>query len=323
MTQLYTDPSGRASTDRHAIEGPCPNCGDPTQSNYCPSCGQRRTERRVSLRRMLAEVLEDQLSVNAALPRTLKALLFQPGRLSREYLAGRIQRYIPPFRLYLGASVVFFLLLSISMRDIPLNVSDELAADSAGRAPGQDSSRGLNVRVSGVQRDTTRTAADSTGPYLWGDGLDLGMPVPALDTLLAHRLDVLRRMPPEQALRIFMGEVVSNAPTAVFLLLPVFALLLKLLYIRRKRYYVEHFVFGLHTHAFMFLMFSAMLVGDVPWVQLPAMLWMLVYFFLAMKRFYQQGVIRTFLKYVILGQVYMIVVSFGVALLLVGALLLA
>lgn len=81
--------------------------------NFCANCGQRNTTRLVSVHRMAAEALEDQFSLNSALPRTLIGLLFRPGFLTREYLAGRITRYIPPFRLYLVASLVFFALFPL------------------------------------------------------------------------------------------------------------------------------------------------------------------------------------------------------------------
>ncbi|MBW3629148.1 MAG: DUF3667 domain-containing protein [Gemmatimonadetes bacterium] len=56
---------------------------------------------------MAAEGIQDQLSLGAELPVTLAALLFRPGHLTREYLAGRIVRYAPPLRLYLVASLAF------------------------------------------------------------------------------------------------------------------------------------------------------------------------------------------------------------------------
>ena len=78
--------------------------------------------------------------------------------------------------------------------------------------------------------------------------------------------------------------MLEYAPHMVFVLLPVFALLLKLLYIRRRRYYAEHFVFALHVHAFMFVMMTLIVV--LPWdiLNLPILLWIAVYIWLAMKR---------------------------------------
>ncbi|HEX8242894.1 MAG TPA: DUF3667 domain-containing protein, partial [Longimicrobium sp.] len=99
-------------TERRTPDRPCMNCGDPTPGNFCRNCGQRKVEVHVSLGRMLLEALDDQFSLNSALPRTIGALMLRPGHLTREYMTGRIARYIPPFRLYLVTSVAFFLALS-------------------------------------------------------------------------------------------------------------------------------------------------------------------------------------------------------------------
>ena len=52
---------------------------------------------------------EDLTHADSRLWRTLAALLFKPGHLTREFLAGRRARYLPPVRLYLVLSVLFFL----------------------------------------------------------------------------------------------------------------------------------------------------------------------------------------------------------------------
>src|SRR5690606_30196862 len=102
----------RRATRWRSPDEPCLNCGDSTPGRFCPTCGQRKAEVLVSVRTLLADVLEDQLVLNRALPRTLSALLFRPGLLTEEYVRGRIVRYIAPFRLYLVSSVLFFLLMS-------------------------------------------------------------------------------------------------------------------------------------------------------------------------------------------------------------------
>src|SRR5690606_10736791 len=135
MTDPATTPpaAGPGVKSGAQITGPCPNCGDPTEGNYCPNCGQKRVHRRVSLRRMLAEVLEDQFALDSTLPRTLGSLLFRPGHLSSEYVGGRVNRYVPPFRLYLASSVLFFLLLTFFIRDVRINTGDQ------DQAPARDS----------------------------------------------------------------------------------------------------------------------------------------------------------------------------------------
>jgi hypothetical protein len=258
---------------------------------------------------MLAEVIEDQLSLNAALPRTLRALLLHPGLLSTEYLDGRIQRYIPPFRLYLVSSVVFFLLLSL--------------------LSGQPGT-GI-VKFDGeVVVDTTRSVTEliqraDTAPDGTPIKRDLRLHTgwERLDTLAIRRMRELLALPPGQLFRKLFAVFLQRAPTAVFLVLPLYALLLQLLFFRRRRYYVEHFVFALHTHAFVFVLFTIMLIGmRLPLIGPLLIMWQFVYGFLALKRYYGQGRFITLLKYGLLGVMYSVVFGLGLLSTVVVALLL-
>lgn len=113
---------------------------------------------------------------------------------------------------------------------------------------------------------------------------------------------------------------VSRIPTAMFLLLPLFALLLKLLYARREWYYAEHVVFALHTHAFAFFVFSLVLLAYV-WpgasegMQLGAIqgagLVLPLYFLLAQKRVYGQSWPKTLAKASLLGLGYGLLLTAG------------
>jgi hypothetical protein len=119
-------------------------------------------------------------------------------------------------------------------------------------------------------------------------------------------------MPRREALRTLLEALEENAPIGVFVMMPLFALILKLLYVRHKRFYVEHFVFALHTHAFAFLTGTVVLLSNSDTVQGLAMIWLMIYLFFALKRVYGQGIIRTFTKYVVLGFAYSVLLIFGV-----------
>ena len=127
------------------------------------------------------------------------------------------------------------------------------------------------------------------------------------------------------ALRSFLEGALQHFPTVIFLLLPIYALLLKLIYIRRDWYYTEHLVFGLHTHAFAFFVFTMILLlssigGTLNGIVNIALLLLLpIYSFAALYVVYQQGWIRTLLKMFLLGVMYFFVVIVGVVLALVFA----
>lgn len=299
----------------------CRNCGDPTVGNFCPTCGQRKADVRVSLHRLILEVLDDQLSLNSALPRTLVALLFQPGRLTAEYVRGRIARYVQPFRLYLVSSVIFFVLLTF-VGNVQIERSaqaiDGIGADSAAAALPDSAT----LARAGLSRDSLAAAitrANETRRFVreraeWRDNVNLKTYVPAIDRRVDRKLDQLALMEPRQALQTVMNDLLERGPLIIFLLLPLFAGFMKLIYIRSGRYYVEHFIFALHTHAFVFVLFAVLLVAPTGWLAPLIFTWMMLYFLLAMRRVYRQGWIKTSVKYFLLFNLYMIAFAIAVSL---------
>ena len=336
------------------IHEPCLNCGDTTPGRYCRACGQRKGEVRVSMRRLVAEVLEDQLSINSALPRTLAALFLHPGRLTAEYSRGRIASFIAPFRLYLVASLLFFLVASVASRfglSADITIDGRTPAEASGDTTALAETSGDIAPLAETSGDTL-AAADTTGgdgiaaaaapavdsvavsggqgrsrrPMIgvtlsqddldadsidWASRIHTGIPV--IDDMIAARAESMRRMEPMDAIRQIVRGTIEYAPVAMFVMLPVFALLLQVMYIRSKRYYVEHFVFALHYHAFAFLIFTVIIV--LPDVLRPALLliWLYLYLPIALKRVYGQGVPVTLVKWLVISSVYSVLVAIGMA----------
>lgn len=84
----------------------CLNCGAVLAGEFCHRCGQKSEPRVLPVRQMAAGLADDLLSLDSRIVRTLRGLLFRPGSLTTEYLAGRRVGYVPPFRLYLMVSAV-------------------------------------------------------------------------------------------------------------------------------------------------------------------------------------------------------------------------
>jgi hypothetical protein len=311
---------GWGNRARTTPDRPCLNCGDPALGWYCPTCGQRKADVRISLRRMLMEVLDDQLSFNSTLPRTLGALFFRPGHLTREYVQGRIVRYIPPFRLYLVSSLVFFLILPLIADPQQLSLGEETQAraDSIRAVRLADSVLLAHARTAGedtvpLVRAVKRTPRPAQGTIQFGPKPEQ---VPNLIKPVARRMKAtearLNSMPRSEALRTLAEAFEENAPVGVFVMMPLFALILKLLYVRKKRFYVEHFVFALHVHAFVFLVGTVLMLSRWEWLTAVTGVWFLLYLFLALKRVYGQGIIRTSFKFCLLGISYSFLLIFGV-----------
>jgi hypothetical protein len=183
--------------------------------------------------------------------------------------------------------------------------------------------------------DTTTAAGEPRAPRTIGELLDipsdgwqsnLTTGVAAVDVVLTRRARELLQMTPRQALERTVGNFLGYIPTVMFVLLPVFALMLKLLYVRRRRFYAEHFVFLLHVHAFVYMIFAALLVMrgvfTLPtWLALSALLWVGIYIFVAMRRVYGQGRGITLVKYWLLGLGYILILAFSVPVALMISLL--
>jgi hypothetical protein len=92
----------------------CPNCGAPREDAFCSHCGQSDRVYMRSVVSLAKDMIVDQLELDSRLFRTVRALLFEPGRLTREFVANRRARYVSPVRLYLAISVVFFFVLSLT-----------------------------------------------------------------------------------------------------------------------------------------------------------------------------------------------------------------
>jgi Protein of unknown function (DUF3667) len=341
---------------------PCRNCGDTAPGVYCRMCGQRKGEIRISMRGLVAEVLEDQLAITSTLPRTLAALFLHPGRLTEEYTKGRIASWISPFRLYVAASLVFFFTVSITSRiepdrgtirvtgttgttrdsasipgrasgaGLPLNDTRGTPPDTPGARPdmaGRTANTGAEAPAGRPARDSAselRGFGISIEPsLLTGDSADLSRAVHArtgidkLDRLVEERIRDLAVLGPQQAGRTLIAGMVQRAPTAMFLLLPVFALLVQLLHLRSRRYYVEHFVFSLHYHAFAFTLNTLMVLFER--TPIPAILgvWLMLYLPIALHRVYRNNWIVTLAKSLVLGGIYF----FVLAIVLVGTLVAA
>jgi hypothetical protein len=240
---------------------PCRNCGAPAPGAYCPSCGQETRTRVPTFIAFMREAGGRYVALDGRLWKTLGALLFRPGFLTREYFAGRRRRYIRPARLFLVASLVMFAALRIAVGLGDVNVlrldgPDFVAAGKEARAErGNSLDPAFDVNVGGIEFPTIK-----------------------------KRLQRFNQLSSEEKEAQITDGVFRYGPYAMILLLPAFALLLKLLYLGRgRRYplrprlYAEHIVFAAHNHAFVFLAIIAATVISVELLRGAVIVWMLVY----------------------------------------------
>jgi len=261
---------------------------------------------------MLREAAGRYVALDGRMWRTLAGLLFRPGFLTREYLAGRRRRYIRPTRLFLVLSIALFALLRF------------------GSAPHIDLEQDL---TQAEREEIAQEMADSDGQTGFSIGPDLALRMNLgsgawLDAL-QQRIDVFNRLSrAERGEQIFAGAL-RYGPYAAFALLPLFALLMKLVYLGRgRRYplrprrYAAHLVFGAHNHAFVFLVCAPIALIPIAPVRGALIVWAIAYLPWSMKTVYGgrwSGVLARALVVFLLYEVFF---AFAVAGLVVAAILL-
>ena len=259
----------------------CPNCSAPLNGAYCASCGQRQMDLDQPFREIAGEAMESFLSFDTRIVRTLWPLIRRPGLLTEDFLAGRRARYVHPFKLYFAFSVMLFLGLAFSGYSV-IRIGET-----------EDVVTGVRVELSDEGGDDETAEASE---------------VPSILERTLGPIAELAENDPDRLNRIFTDRLAKS----VILLVPVFALLLLVLY-RRSRY-VAHLVFSLHLHSFAFLALVVGLVIDLavgaseetrPGNGL-AVIVIAIYSFLALRRVYGQGRFLTVIKMVVLLVGYLV-----------------
>jgi Protein of unknown function (DUF3667) len=287
----------------------CENCGAPVAQKYCGACGQRVEPPVHSLWHFTQVALEDLTHADSRLWRTLAALLFKPGFLTREFFAGRRARYLPPVRLYLVLSVVFFLWASVAPHQqqvLQVSVPDH----------GAPTARGAKLSQLCTPAETREQCAQRVCNNSAYQG-----PLRHFVTTTGYQVCVRTILDNGKSER---EAFLHNLPRSMFLFLPLLAAVMMLMYWRPRHYYVEHLLLFLHNHAFVFLLLllaglvSALLAALVSaltgWVDLVVTLYIAWYAYRSMRVVYAQSRWLTVGKLAVLSFFYLVAGSLMLAL---------
>ncbi|MGA1372509.1 MAG: DUF3667 domain-containing protein [Pseudomonadales bacterium] len=307
-------PSDSAPTDAPGTIERCRNCDAALNGEYCAGCGQAAQLPALTLWALGKELSGELFNWDSRLWRTLRPLAFQPGFLTLEYRNGRRARYMPPLRMYLVLSLLFFLTVSVeNSSGLTEAIDAEALSISAPSEP---------EAVAG--RDGTITATDCDGLEMGVEGLS-----PAWEQRIRESCHRVLSDPVG-----FGSESGSFIPCTLFVFLPLLAGLTQLLYFRSGHYFVEHLLFFVHVHAFFFLgslliavleIFALLPLGQaistavesVSGLAFTALvLYSPYYLYRAMRNVYRQKRLITWLKVVCLGVGYLLFLSITSAALL-------
>lgn len=298
----------------------CPNCGALKQGRFCAVCGQNDRDYLQSLFPVLSHILAETFEADSRVWRTLGGLFFRPGFLSLEFSRNRRAHYLSPFRLYLFTSLLFFLVLSLLTVDGPKQddgpgliqvgaggddkeVEANLEAiETLKRGLGDERAGKIDEIMARPESSVARTVLVVNAEVL--AGRDEGL---YFDLFVAGQIvDVLHAPWP-----VVRDRFVGYLPVAMFVVLPLYALMLKVLFIRRHRFYAEHLVFSMHIHTIAFVVFGIGLVtpSNWPFVDGVLLLALTAYYFMALKRFYATGVFVAIASFLFLACLYSLLLA--------------
>jgi hypothetical protein len=379
----------------------CENCHSPLNGPFCANCGQEADSKLKYFWVVIMHLLDDIFSFDSRASRTIFPLLTRPAFLTNEYFAGRRVHYVPPLRLYLFISIIFFLTLKFFIaadNNKTITVSDKqalitqvtshikaLKTERSEVEKKQEASNDVIDNISTLDADIAKFTVyldDLNSDYSLGNNkqiIKLTRELIALefdqikeelpadekerfDSLIASRLKAKDGTQNNEGIKIannddgtlsfdflsdeknkkvnafakeltdkaekafntdtgpLIEQVIGKLPQLMFILLPLFAVLLKVMFIFSKRLYMEHLTVALHSHSFIFIAILLSEVLDVlndylePTYSTLAsftgvvaggiLLWIPIYLFLMQRKVYKQGYFFTLVKFTIIATIY-------------------
>ncbi|WP_286235012.1 DUF3667 domain-containing protein [Thalassotalea sediminis] len=370
----------------------CENCHAPVSGPFCSQCGQEVESTLKYFWTVILHILDDIFSFDSRANRTLLPLLFRPGFLTHQYFTGHRVHYIPPLRLYLFISIIFFITLKFfaatdlksehakDVESLAKEVSKIEAIYNAQQATiarsekltllsslknklaeikTKDTINNRNVYLliqKLVEAEKKQTTNEITSEEhvkyqslvtKWhnvlsgkaepnnANGVEFGNNpdgtftfdwlTPSANQKLEQATSTIEQKVQNSSFEQLFEQAIDKLPQLMFILLPLFAVLLKGMYLFSKRLYLEHLTVALHSHSFIFLTVlmiellsllqdmlptsNGFIVDCLQFIITIGMVWIPVYLYLMQKRVYQQGYFITLFKYCLIGIIYILLLT--------------
>lgn len=391
-----------AVNENDVSQSRCSNCQAIISGPYCSQCGQNSESSIKYFWSVILHLLDDVFSFDSRASRTIWPLLARPGFLTNEYVLGRRVHYVPPLRLYLFISIIFFITLkffaaSENLTQISVNKNKEILSQVSNHIfeleqqyevlinQENQENKLQEIQLAKQNIDTFKTyqtdLSDANNKLLRAittELVSLEFRKLKSNQPLSEEYQKQYTNLTEQILKVKNGErvnlltigndndgtlsfqflseeknlllndfankleqkaskafesdtgplieqTISKLPQLMFVLLPLFAAILKVLYLFCNRFYMEHLTVALHSHSFVFL--NILLLEMIDMVQdtflktspflnatlnvcsVILLVWVPIYLFIMQKRVYKQGYVLTLIKYVIVGIAYSALIS--------------
>lgn len=337
---------------RYRKEKDCLNCGNQVEDHFCSHCGQENIIVKEDALHMVIHAVADYFHFESKFFGTMKPLLLKPGFLTQKYVDGKRVSFIHPIRLYIFISIVFFVVIlggshkeKKHVKETESSQHTEKRPDTLSKQEAADLRRGLSlVPIPLINKDTliknvtanrnnTKNKNRNSFWSLSGKGINSAdstvaayenrqkaLPSAQRDNFFTHYINkrnIELQDYPDVGAKV-KEDFIHNLPKMMFVLLPLFALILKLVYISKKKYYYEHLIYSFHLHSALFLsvLVATLLSWSVgffanisSWTGALCFFYIVWYIYRSLRTFYNSSRWVTVLKIFFLLFCYTILVS--------------
>lgn len=267
------------SHKKYRQETNCLNCGAEVTGKFCSNCGQENIDTHENFFHLVGHFVSDYLHFDSKFFRSIVPLFVKPGFLTKEFWEGRRVKYIHPLRIFFFVTILFAVSSTLFYKKFGdtirsgINMSPDLA------------------RISDSQLDSL---SDRDTLYL-----GTSKKFVSVKEIRKRKIDDARMV---KKLHAGVDLVFVNLKYVTFLLLPIYALIFKILYKRRRNFYVDHLMYTVHLQAFSYCLFGVMFLipfllhDSISWLRQICLLILLIYITISLRYLYKQPWWKTILK---------------------------
>lgn len=323
----------------------CKNCTHPilTSVKYCSNCGQKNTDGRISLTSFFSVFFSVVFNLESKFFQTM-GHIFIPGKLTVEYFKGKHKRYFHPVRLFIVSALFLIAAIGSQMTEDLMLINmhnrvenqvrinkflmdmDTVAQQTLEKFPNNTSLAPAFDTLHEDLKERTLDREDSINmnSFIFGHGfVNLDFSISNEDYLNLNSEELIDKYKVTGRLERFVFKrkvklskdngnfapfLLGNSLWIILLMMPFLSLILKVLYLRRDYYFVEHLVFSFHTHSFAFLLFAIIgflfFLGAPNWLVGIGFLVLFLYLYKALRKVYGQGRFKTLVKLLFANAIY-------------------
>lgn len=302
----------------------CLNCNTQVNGRFCQACGQENLETKESVGHLVSHFFNDITHFDGQIFSSLKLLIVKPGFLAKDYMIGKRASHLNPVRMYILMAAIFFTVFFTvfggdKLKDAkpPIVTNDSSLNKEHIKALNDSVKDGVNnkssLRIGSVNSYQPNTIAEY-------DSFQQTLPSNKRDYWILRNLhyssfklyNKKTGILNEEGVATIVEKFMHAIPQQTLITLPFFALLLKLMYWKRKEYYyTNHAIFAIYFYIFTYLAALVITLFSYlsglfwkpfwSWMEVAVFLLILFYEYKAMRNFYGQSSVKTILSFIVVN----------------------